>query len=127
MKNNETYMSLYEYTGRAGNGENGLGRKVNQQAHDQKIEVKYRDIPVPAQKDSFKSVCTYPVSFLNDYFGQNPTELPDNSAFVRRTELIKVLQRIEELEANLNIVINQIEKVQNATNKHEPDTDDLPF
>jgi hypothetical protein len=127
MKNNESYMSLYEYTGRAGNAENGLGRRVNQHAHDQKIDIKYRDIPVPSQTDSFKSVCTYPVSFLNEYFKQNPTELPDNSAFVRRSELTKVLQRIEELEANINILINQIEKQQNATNKHDSSYDDLPF
>lgn len=127
MKNNESYMSLYEYTGRAGNAENGLGRRVNQHAHDQKIDIKYRDIPVPSQTESFKSVCTYPVSFLNEYFKQNPTELPDNSAFVRRSELIKVLQRIEELEANINILINQIEKQQNVTNKHDSSYDDLPF
>ena len=127
MNNTEAYMSLYEYTGRAGNAENGLGRRVNQSAHDQKINIKYRDIPVPAQKDSFKSVCTYPVSFLNEYFKQNPTELPDNSAFVRRSELIKVLQRIEELEANINILINQIEKQQNVTNKYDSSDDDLPF
>jgi hypothetical protein len=127
MKNNESYMSLYEYTGRAGNAENGLGRRVNQHAHEQKIDIKYRDIPVPAQKGSFKSVCTYPVSFLNDYFDQNPTELPDNSAFVRRSQFIKVLQRIEELEANINILINQIEKQQNVTNKYDSSDDDLPF
>ena len=127
MENKDTYMSLYEYTGRAGNGENGLGRRVNQHAHEQKIDIKYRDIPVPAQKGSFKSVCTYPVSFLNEYFEQNPMELPDRSPFVRRSELIKVLQRIEELEANINIVINQIEKGQNATNKHDSGDDDLPF
>jgi hypothetical protein len=129
MNNTETYMSLYEYTGRAGNAENGLGRRVNQSAHDQKIDIKYRDIPVPAQKDSFKSVCTYPVSFLNEYFKQNPTELPDNSAFVRRSELIKVLQRIDELESNINILTNLIDKIQNATNKHDSsnDDDELPF
>ena len=129
MNNTETYMSLYEYTGRAGNAENGLGRRVNKCAHDQKIDIKYRDIPVPAQKDSFKSVCTYPVSFLNDYFKQNPTGLPDNSAFVRRSDFIKVLRRIDELEANINILTNQIDKIQNATNKHDSsdDDDELPF
>jgi len=129
MNNTETYMSLYEYTGRAGNAENGLGRRVNQQALDKKIDIKYRDIPVPSQTDAFKSVCTYPVSFLDDYFEQNPTDLPDNSAFVRRSDLIKVLQRIDELESNINILTNLIDKIQNATNKHDSgnDDDELPF
>jgi hypothetical protein len=127
MKNNETYVSLYEYTGRAGNAENGLGRRVNKCAHDQKINIRYRDIPLPSQTDSFKSVCTYPLSFLNEYFKQNPTELPDNSAFVRRSEFLKALHRIEELEANINILINLIEKDQNVTNKHDSSNDDLPF
>lgn len=127
MKNNETYVSLYEYTGRAGNAENGLGRRVNRRAIEQKIEIRYRDIPMPSRTKEFSSVCTYPISFLNEYFAEHKSDLPDNSAFVRRTELLKVLQRIEELEANINILNNLIEKEQNVTNKHDSSNDDLPF
>ena len=63
MEQNSTYLSLYDYLGRAAGQE--LGAAVNKSAVEKKIEFKQRFISNPSYHGN---VHLYPIEFLNDYF-----------------------------------------------------------
>ena len=123
MKNNdETYISLFEYLGKGSGGSN-IGREVTAEAIKRGIEIKWRVLPKEAQKPEYSQVQLYPVSFLDEFFATKPDT--DLTPIVRRSSLIQIYQRIEELESKIEILSKQIET--NVTNSNEYHDDDLPF
>jgi hypothetical protein len=68
MEQDTTYMSLYDYLGRAAGQQ--LGGEVNKAAVEKKIGFKQRFISNPAYHGN---VHLYPVEFLNEYFGNDGT------------------------------------------------------
>ena len=122
MKNNEeTYISLFEYLGKGSGGTN-IGREVTAEAVKQGIEIKWRMLPKEVQKPEYTQVQLYPISFLDEYFASKPEM--DLTPIVRRSSLIQIYQRLEELELKFKLLLNKIEI--NVTNSNEYD-DDLPF
>ncbi len=107
------YISLYDYLGRS-TAKNKDGIQVAKLAEEQGIKLKYKMLPEAVQTDDYKSVATYPIDFLDTIYKRT------DQVLVRRDEMNEVLRRINNLETKL-------EKLLNATNKHEPDADDLPF
>jgi hypothetical protein len=63
MEQNSTYLSLYDYLGRAAGQK--LGAEVNKAAVEKKIEFKQRHISNPSYHGN---VHLYPVEFLDGYF-----------------------------------------------------------
>ena len=126
MKNNdETYISLFEYLGKGSGGSN-IGREVTAEAIKQGIDIKYRMLPKEVQKPEYNQVQLYPISFLDEYFATKPEM--DLTPIVRRSALIEIYQRLEDLESKFNILIKQLDN--NVTNSNEPnstDDDELPF
>jgi hypothetical protein len=123
MKNNdETYISLFEYLGKGSGGSN-IGREVTAEAIKRGVEIKWRVLPKEAQKPEYSQVQLYPVSFLDEFFATKPDM--DLTPIVRRSSLIQIYQRIEELESKIEILSKQIET--NVTNSNEYHDDDLPF
>lgn len=123
MENNETYVSLFEYLGKGSGGTN-TGREVTAEAVKQGIEIKWRMLPKEAQRPEYTQVQLYPVSFLDKYFANKPDM--DLSPIVRRSALVQIHQRLEELELKFKLLLNKLET--NVTNSNEYDADDeLPF
>jgi hypothetical protein len=124
MKNNEeTYISLFEYLGKGSGGTN-IGREVTAEAVKQGIEIKWRMLPKEVQKPEYTQVQLYPISFLDEYFASKPEM--DLTPIVRRSALIQIYQRLEDLELKFKTLLDKLET--NVTNSNEPDTDDeLPF
>jgi hypothetical protein len=123
MKNNdETYISLFEYLGKGSGGSN-IGREVTAEAIKRGVEIKWRVLPKEAQKPEYSQVQLYPVSFLDEFFATKPDM--DLTPIVRRSSLIQIYQRIEELESKIEILLNKLET--NVTNSNEYHDDDLPF
>jgi hypothetical protein len=126
MKNNEEiYVSLYEYLGKGSGGTN-IGREVTAEAVKQGVDIKWRTLPKEAQRPEYTQVQIYPISFLDSYFANDPTvgnvEI-DRTPLVRRSELLKLQQRLQELEAKFDAVIKKLDV---PTTKLEDDYD-LPF
>lgn len=63
MEQESTYVSLYEYLGRAAGQQ--LGGEVNKVAVERKIKFKQRFISNPSYQGN---VHLYPVEFLDEYF-----------------------------------------------------------
>lgn len=123
MENNETYVSLFEYLGKGSGGTN-IGREVTAEAVKKGIEIKWRMLPKESQKPEYTQVQMYPISFLDEYFANKPEM--DLTPIVRRSALIEIYQRLQNLESKFNMLIKQLET--NVTNSNEYDTDDdLPF
>ena len=124
IKNEDQYISLYEYLGKGSGGTN-TGREVTAEAIKRGVDIKWRTLPKEAQRPEYTQVQIYPLSFLDDYFANtsnsNNIEV-DRTPFVRRSELIKIQQRLEELEAKFAEVIKKLE----IPTKLEDDYD-LPF
>jgi hypothetical protein len=124
MKNEDQYISLYEYLGKGSGGTN-TGREVTAEAIKRGIDIKWRTLPKEAQRPEYTQVQIYPLSFLDDYFGNTDNAISievDRTPFVRRSELIKIQKRLEDLEAKFAEVIKKLE----IPTKLEDDYD-LPF
>jgi len=125
MENNETYVSLFEYLGKGSGGTN-IGREVTAEAVKRGIDIKWRMLPKEAQRPEYTQVQLYPISFLDSYFSNDTNagnvEI-DRTPLVRRSELLKLQQRLQELEAKFDAVIKKLDV---PTTKLEDDYD-LPF
>ena len=119
--NNETYLSLFEYLGKGSGGTN-IGREVTAEAIKKGIEIKWRMLPKESQKPEYTQVQLYPVSFLDEYFATRPEM--DLTPIVRRSALVQIHQRLEELESKFKLLLNQLET---NVNNNNDDDDDLPF
>jgi hypothetical protein len=122
MENNETYVSLFEYLGKGSGGTN-IGREVTAEAIKRGIDIKWRMLPKEAQRPEYTQVQLYPISFLDSYFVNSTNPEIDRTPLVRRSELIKLQQRLQELEAKFDSVIKKLDV---PTTKLEDDYD-LPF
>jgi hypothetical protein len=122
MENNETYVSLFEYLGKGSGGTN-IGREVTAEAVKRGIDIKWRMLPKEAQRPEYTQVQLYPISFLDSYFVNSTNPEIDRTPLVRRSELIKLQQRLQELEAKFDSVIKKLDV---PTTKLEDDYD-LPF
>lgn len=118
----ETYVSLFEYLGKGSGGTN-IGREVTAEAIKRGIDIKWRMLPKEAQRPEYTQVQLYPISFLDSYFVNSTNPEIDRTPLVRRSELIKLQQRLQELEAKFDSVIK---KLNVPTTKLEDDYD-LPF
>ena len=106
MKNNdETYISLFEYLGKGSGGSN-IGREVTAEAVKQGIEIKWRMLPKEVQKPEYSQVQLYPISFLDEYFATKPEM--DLTPIVRRSALIQIYQRLEELELKIKVLLDKL-------------------
>jgi hypothetical protein len=121
MKSEDPYVSLYEYLGKGSGGTN-IGREVTAEAVKRGIDIKWRMLPKEAQRPEYTQVQLYPISFLDSYFANNTNPEVDRTPLVRRSELIKLQQRFEALEAQFNAVIKKLD----VPTKLEDDYD-LPF
>ena len=121
MKSEETYVSLFEYLGKGSGGTN-IGREVTAEAVKRGVDIKWRMLPKEAQKPEYTQVQIYPLSFLDSYFANNTNPELDRTPLVRRSELLKLQQRLQELEVQFNAVIKKLD----VPTKLEDD-DDLPF
>ena len=121
MENNETYVSLFEYLGKGSGGTN-TGREVTAEAVKQGIEIKWRMLPKEVQKPEYTQVQLYPISFLDSYFANDTNPEIDRTPLVRRSELLKLQQRLEALESMFQDVIKKLD----VPTKLEDDYD-LPF
>jgi len=125
MKNNEIYMSLYDYLGKSSR-DSGLGKEVTKTAIEQGIKIKYRLLPAESQTPEYKYVHTYPISFLNEYFSNN-TELANNT-LLRVNALKPLMDRINALEEKINqLMQNYHYDTNNYNRNNESDIDELPF
>ena len=115
MKTVEPYLSVYEYTGRPASF-NGVGREVNEAAQKEAIKVVWRDLPIEVQRDNYKQVATYPKSFLDKHFGNDPAP----QAYM----IDQIYQKLVELENKFNALIA---KLDNNTVHVDTDDDELPF
>ncbi len=124
MENNEQYMSLYEYKGH-GSRQSGLGKQVNSAAKAAGIKIIYRPLPEHLVQKEYKSVATYPVSFLDEYFGI-VTETPQQQTL---QSLKEIKEKIKDLTLQLDDIINKlgINDTNSYERNNEPDEDDLPF
>jgi hypothetical protein len=118
MNGSDQYVSLFDYRGQTSK-ESGLGQKVYAAAKEKGIHVIYQDLPPERHREDYNRVATYPISFLDEFFGKTPptTTTPPQS------DLIYLLGRLEALEKRFAEVIKKLE---NVTNSNGND-DDLPF
>lgn len=121
MKNDQ-YVSLYDYRGQSSR-ETGIGQKVYNAAKEKGIHVIYADLPAERQREEYNRVATYPIAFLDEYFGKTtqPTQVAPT---LPQTDLIYLLGRLEALEKQF---AELIKKLDNVTNSNGNDDDDLPF
>jgi hypothetical protein len=115
MKSVEPYLSVYEYTGRP-SSYNGIGKEVNDAAQRDNIKVVWRDLPLDVQRENYKQVATYPKSFLDKHFGNDPAP----QAYM----IDQIYQKLVELENKFNVLIN---KLDNQPVHVDADDDELPF
>ena len=118
MKANESYLSIYEYTGKPA-GWNGIGKEVNEAAQKAGIKTVWKDLPEEMQRETYKQVATYPKSFLDKHFGN------DVEYTVVDESTIKIIhEKLIALENKFDQLIKKLDN--NVTNNNEHD-DDLPF
>ena len=121
MNSNDQSVSLYDYRGQSSR-ETGIGQKVYAAAKEKGIHVIYADLPTERQRDEFSRVATYPITFLDEYFGkETPTVQPVTTP--PSGDLVYLLGRLEAIEKQF---AELIKKLDNVTNSNGND-DDLPF
>jgi hypothetical protein len=117
-------MSVFEHRGTASR-QSRLGYQVFNAAKEQGVEIIYRELPLELHRDAYKSVATYPKSFLDAYFGI----VIDTTQNQELQSLKEINEKIKELTLQLDETINKLGI--NDTNSYErndePDEDDLPF
>lgn len=118
MKVNETYLSIYEYTGKP-SGYNGIGREVNDASQKAGIKLVWRDLPEEMQRENYKRVATYPKSFLDKHFGNDVEYTVVDEATIKI-----IYEKLIALENKFDQLIKKLDN--NVTNNNEHD-DDLPF
>jgi hypothetical protein len=117
MMSNDQYKSLYDYRGQASR-QSGLGKQVNDAAKAKGIKIIYEPLPEHLVREEYKMVATYPVSFLDEYFGNESK--PDVSSATQAD----IMQRLLKLEQQVAELLKYTQ--QHVTNINEYD-DDLPF
>ena len=122
MKNNEEYISLYDYTGQ---GAKGIGKQVYETAKEKNIRVIYENLPEDKVTGEYTKVATYPKTFLDEYFGKTTEVVQPDAAGVIINEFRALYNRIETLETQVAELTKKLET--NVTNSNEHDDDDLPF
>jgi hypothetical protein len=115
MSSNEQYKSLYDYRGQASR-QSGLGKQVNDAAKAKGIKIIYEPLPEHLVREEYKTVATYPVSFLDEYFGNESK--PEVSSATRGD----ILQRLVDLETQFKQLSAKID-----TLITKETYDDLPF
>ena len=124
MKNNESFMSLYEHRGNASR-QSGLGQRVFNAAKKQGVEIVYRELPPELRRDEYTGVSTYPKSFLDEYFGI----VTDTQQQQTLQSLKEIKEKIKDLTLQLDDIINKlgINETNSYERNDEPEEDDLPF
>lgn len=129
MKNNEEYVSLYDYLGTSPK-DYGVSKRVAEMAIERNIPIKYKVLPEHLQTERYKSVIIYPISFLDEYF-QNSDIVLDRTPFVRRSVVLKLEARIMKLEQKLKELQEKFTVSTptyiNPDNSWSHSNDDLPF
>jgi hypothetical protein len=116
---NDTYLSVYEYTGKP-SGYNNVGKEVNEAALKANIKVIWRDLPEDVQRENYKRIATYPKSFLDKHFGNDVEYTLINDATINM-----IYTRLTALEDKLDQLITKLDN--NVTNNNKHDDDELPF
>ena len=115
MKNNDQYMSLYDYSGKASR-ESGLGQKVYEAAKSKNIHVIYQDLPPDLSKPEYNRVATYPKSFLDDYFGKT-TPTDTFASELVQADLLYLLERLQSIENKFDELIKKLDKLISSISK----------
>ena len=100
-------QSLFDYLGRPAGSD--LGQKVHESAVAKGVFIGKKDVEISLVPSGY--VCTYPISFLDEYFNKKPSK-PIHSTVLE--------DRIEELE-------KRVEYLEKKYLKDEELEDDLPF
>ena len=116
MKVNDSYLSVYEYTGKP-SGYNNVGKEVNEAAQKANIKVVWRDLPEDMQRENYKRIATYPTSFLDKHFGNNNIVVDNNFLLLLHEKLIALENKFDQL----------LKKLDNNITDNKEEDDDLPF
>ena len=111
----EQYSSVFNYKGQA-TRMSGIGKLVYAAAKANDITIIYEQLPVEKQTKEYPAVATYPISFLDEYFG----------VIKPKTELELLTDRVTLLETQITILLKYAESTLTTT-VVEAETDDLPF
>jgi len=116
IKVNDSYLSVYEYTGKP-SGYNNVGKEVNEAAQKANIKVVWRDLPEDMQRENYKRIATYPTSFLDKHFGNNNIVVDNNFLLLLHEKLIALENKFDQL----------LKKLDNNITDNKEEDDDLPF
>jgi hypothetical protein len=114
---NDSYLSVYEYTGKP-SGYNNVGKEVNEAAQKANIKVVWRDLPADMQRENYKRIATYPTSFLDKHFGNNNIVVDNNFLLLLHEKLIALENKFDQLLKKLD---------NNIITDNKEEDDDLPF
>jgi len=101
IKVNDSYLSVYEYTGKP-SGYNNVGKEVNEAAQKANIKVVWRDLPEDMQRENYKRIATYPTSFLDKHFGNNNIVVDNNFLLLLHEKLIALENKFDQLLKKLD-------------------------
>jgi len=116
IKVNDSYLSVYEYTGKP-SGYNNVGKEVNEAAQKANIKVVWRDLPEDMQRENYKRIATYPTSFLDKHFGNNNIVVDNNFLLLLHEKLIALENKFDQL----------LKKLDNNITDNKEEDDELPF
>ena len=118
MRNNDRYISLYDYSGRASK-KTGLGKKVYNAAKEKGVRIIYKDLPADLSSPEYNRVATYPTSFLDEYFG--------NAISSNNISIEDVYSKLVELKEQFDQLVAKLEQNQNSIKPANSHNDNLPF